>query len=149
MTFDEMMMQNALEEAKIADKINEVPVGAVITIDNEIIAAAHNTRESTQDALGHAECNAIRLACQALSSRRLNNATIYVTLEPCPMCSGAIINAGINKVVFGTFDKENGAMGSVIDLSKITNYNNPKIKAGVLEKECRDILSDFFKRVRK
>lgn len=149
MDFDELMMKKALDEAKKAEKLGEVPVGAIIVKDKEIIATGYNNKESTLDVLGHAECNAIRSACKFLKSKHLNNTTLYVTLEPCPMCAGAILSANIDKVVIGAMDFENGAMGSIIDLSKITTYGKTKIKNGVLENECQNILTEFFRKIRK
>lgn len=149
MDFDELMMKKALNEAKKAEQLGEVPVGAIIVKDKEIIATGYNNKEYTLDVLGHAECNAIRNACKFLKSKHLDNTTLYVTLEPCPMCAGAILSANIDKVVIGTMDKENGAMGSIIDLSKITTYGKTKIKNGILENECQNILTEFFRKIRK
>jgi len=149
MAFDEEMMKLALVEAEKAGRENEVPVGSVIVMNDKVIACGHNTRESENNPLGHAECNAILSACKSINSRRLTGGTIYVTLEPCPMCAGAIINAGIDRVVYSASDLESGSFGSVIDLSKVTSYHTPRIKKGVLENESSTLLSNFFKKLRK
>ena len=145
----EKFMQIALNEAEIAFNLGEVPVGAVIVRDNIIIAEAHNTRETENNTICHAEINAINIACEKLGSWRLNDCTIYVTLEPCPMCAGAIINSRIEKVVYGACDEKMGAFGSVCDLSAMPFPNSVLIKSKVLENQCLDILQSFFKNLRK
>ena len=141
---DEFFMRKALEEAKEAFSEDEVPVGAVIVRNGEIIASAHNTRESDKNALHHAEVKAIDEACKALGGWRLVGCTLYVTLEPCPMCAGAIINARVERVVYGAYDKKAGSFGTMLDLTDYPLYK-PEIEGGVLSDECSAILSDFFK----
>ena len=141
---DEFFMRKALEEAKEAFSEDEVPVGAVIVRNGEIIASAHNTRESDKNALHHAEVKAIDEACKALGGWRLVGCTLYVTLEPCPMCAGAIINARVERVVYGAYDKKAGSFGTMLDLTDYPFYK-PEIEGGVLSDECSAILSDFFK----
>lgn len=141
-------MRLALKQAEIAKGLNEIPVGCVIVKDNDVIARGYNTRETCKTALGHAEIMAIEIACKKLKSWRLSDCTLYVTLEPCPMCMGAIINARIDKVVFGAYDSKTGCCGSVIQLYEFGFNHKPKIQAGVLADECSSILSDFFKSIR-
>ena len=137
-------MNIALEEAKKAFGKGEVPVGAVIVKNGEIISTAHNNREAANDATGHAETLAIRNACEVIGSWRLEDCELYVTLEPCPMCMGAIINSRIKRVVFGAKDAKAGACGSVIDLNSYPFNHKPCIECGVMQDECASILSDFF-----
>ena len=141
-------MMEALSEAKIAFSLGEVPVGAVIVRNGEIIARAHNTRETEYSAIAHAEISAIRIACESLHGWRLEDCTIYVTLEPCPMCAGAIVNARISRVVFGAYDASMGAMGSVLQITKYPLPSRPCVEQGILEKECGELLSQFFRRRR-
>ncbi len=145
---DEKYMLLALEEAKKAAEKSEVPIGAVIVRNGEVIASAHNERETTFDATAHAETSAIRLACQKLGGWHLTGCTLYVTLEPCPMCAGAIINSRVEKVVFGAFDNREGSFGSLINLASYPYSSRPEIVGGVMEKECKEILSEFFKKIR-
>lgn len=149
MTADELYINEAIALAKEAEKIDEVPVGALIVKDGEVIARAYNTRESTKCATHHAEILAIEEACRVLGGWRLIGATIYVTMEPCAMCAGAIINARIPRVVYGASDLRFGAFGSLVDLSTLGLNHTPEITRGVLAEECRDILSSYFKRKRK
>ena len=146
---DEFYMRRALELAREAEKIDEVPVGALIVRDGEVIAECFNTRESTRCATHHAEILAIEEACRKLGGWRLPGATLYVTMEPCCMCAGAIINARIPRVVYGTADLRFGAFGSLIDLSEIPFNHTPEICGGVLGDEAKDILSTYFRRKRK
>ena len=141
---DEKYMSIALDEAKKAYDEGEVPVGAIIVKNGEIISVAHNNREATNDATGHAETLAIRKACEIIGSWRLEDCELYVTLEPCPMCMGAIINSRIKRVVFGAKDAKAGACGSVIDLTAYPFNHKPAIEYGVMQDECASILSDFF-----
>lgn len=141
---DELFMRKALEEAKKAFSEDEVPVGAVMVRNGEIIASAHNTRESDKNALHHAEIKAIDEACKALGGWRLVGCTLYVTLEPCPMCAGAIINARVERVVYGAYDKKAGSFGTMLDLTSYPLYK-PEVEGGVLSDECSALLSDFFK----
>ena len=142
-------MKIALAEAENAAREGEIPVGAAIVKDGEIVASAHNNREATGDATGHAELLAIRKACKALGGWHLERCTLYVTLEPCPMCMGAIINSRLGKVVFGAKDAKAGACGSVIDLRSYPFNHKPQIESGFMKEECAKILSDFFADKRK
>lgn len=142
-------MQQAILLAKEAAKNGEIPVGAVVVKDGEVIATGRNRREKEKSALGHAEIEAIHNACQALGTWRLSDCEIYVTLEPCPMCAGAIINSRIKKVVFGAFDKNGGACDSVCNLLSMPFSSRPEVWAGIMEEECKALLEDFFKNVRQ
>ena len=142
-------MEQAILLAKQAAAEGEIPVGAVIVKDGEVIATGRNCREKEQSALGHAEIEAIHNACKALGTWRLSDCEIYVTLEPCPMCAGAIINSRIKKVVFGAFDKWGGACDSVCNLLSMPFSSKPEVWAGIMEEECKELLEDFFKKVRK
>lgn len=146
---DERYMRLALVEAKRAAELGEAPIGAIIVCRGEVVAAAHNTRECEKNALHHAELLAIDRACAALGGWRLPDATLYVTLEPCPMCAGAIINSRIERVVFGAFDPKAGCCGSVCDLFALPFNHRPAVTAGVLEAECAGLLSDFFAKLRE
>jgi len=141
-------MQRAIELAKIAANNNEVPVGAVIVKNGQIIAEGINMRESKQNALSHAEIEAINNACKKLNSWRLDDCEMYVTLEPCPMCTGAIINSRIKILVFGAYDKRAGSIDSVINLCDYPYNHKPEIYGGICEDECLEILQDFFKKLR-
>lgn len=145
---DEKFMRAALKEAEKAAKINETPIGAVIVRGGEIIARGHNMRETRRNALMHAEIIAINRACRKLGGWRLPECDIYVTLEPCPMCIGAIIQSRIENVYFGAFDKKSGCCGSVCDLSEILPHK-VNSAGGILEDECSLILKEFFKNLRK
>ncbi len=142
-------MRIALDEAKMAAREGEIPVGAVIVKDGEVIASAHNNREATGDATGHAEVLAIRKACEALGGWHLEKCTLYVTLEPCPMCMGAIINSRLGKVVFGAKDAKAGACGSVMDMRNYPLNHKPWVEHGFMKEECAKLLSDFFADRRK
>ncbi len=146
---DAYYMEAALEEARIAAELGEVPIGAVIVWDGEIVARAHNTRETEKNALGHAECLAIDAACKALGGWRLHRATLYVTLEPCPMCAGAIVNARVARVVYGAKDARAGAFGSVLQLNNYPLNHKPQICSGVCEDACRDLMTAFFASLRQ
>ncbi|MDP4120362.1 MAG: tRNA adenosine(34) deaminase TadA [Bacillota bacterium] len=146
---NDYFMREALKQAQIAYSIGEVPVGAVVEYKNEIIAYGYNKRETEKNALYHAEIMAIDNACKVLHGWRLWQCKLYVTLEPCPMCAGAIINARIPEVVFGCSDLKNGSCGSVINLFDLQYNHKPTVTGGVLENECSEILSDFFKNLRK
>lgn len=146
--FDEKMMAIALEEAKTALLEGEAPIGAVIVKDGEVVSTGRNTRETKKTALGHAEIEAIASACEKLGSWRLSGCTMYVTLEPCPMCAGAIINARIDRVVYGAKDDKAGSMGTLIDLSKVNFNHNPRLTAGVMADESAKLLSEFFSQLR-
>lgn len=142
-------MKQAIKQAQIAFRADEVPVGAIIVKDNVVISRAYNKRENKQNALYHAEILAIDKACKKLNTFRLNDCVMYVTLEPCPMCAGAIINARLKKVVFGAYDPKRGCVGSIYNLLEDKRFNhNPQVQGGVMEKECSQILSDFFSKKR-
>ena len=142
-------MKLALARARAAARCGEVPIGAVIVKDGEIIATGRNMRETRNNALLHAEIVAIDRACKKLDRWRLHDCTLYVTMEPCPMCAGAIVNSRIKKVVYGCYDKKAGALGSVFNLSDYPLNHRYEVVGGVLENECSAILSDFFKELRK
>lgn len=147
--FDLKMMALAIEEAKKAGLLGEVPIGAVVAQNGQVIAAGHNLRETGRHALAHAEIVALDAACKALGGWRLPNCTLYVTLEPCPMCAGAIINSRIERVVFGAYDPKAGSFGSLVDLSKVPYNHTPQLCAGVMKMECAALLSDFFRNLRQ
>ena len=142
-------MSLALVEAKKAYKLGEVPVGAVIVKDDEVIAAAYNRRETGKNALYHAETEAIYKACEKLSGWRLWECEMYVTLEPCPMCAGAIVNARIPKVYFGAYDEKNGACASALRLFNMENNFQPEYTGGIMEEQCSELIKQFFKDMRK
>jgi tRNA(adenine34) deaminase len=146
---DEQFMRLALEEAAKAPAIGEIPIGAVIVREGEILAKAHNYRELWQDPTAHAEIVAIRAAASPLGSWRLTDTAMYVTVEPCAMCIGALILARIPRLVFGTRDPKAGACGSVVDLSAESRLNHQVlVTEGVLEEECQVLLRHFFRRLR-
>ncbi len=143
------LMSRAIELAKEAALNGEVPVGAVIAKNGCIIAEGKNDRERGKNALYHAETIAIDNACKALDSWRLQDCVLYVTLEPCPMCAGAIINSRISKVVYGAYDLKAGSVDSVIDLFNLPYNHTPEVQAGFMENECKALLKDFFDGLRK
>ena len=142
---DEAFMREAMALAKEAEELDEVPVGALVVRDGKVIARAYNTRETSKCATHHAEILAIERACEALGGWRLIGATLYVTMEPCCMCAGAIINARIPRVVYGAPDLRFGAFGSLIDLANIPLNHKPEVVGGVLGEECAAILTDYFR----
>lgn len=147
---DAYYMQLALKQAKKAADLGEVPVGAVIVYQNEqgektVISRAYNKRETSKNALTHAEIIAINKACKKLGGWRLNNCTLYVTLEPCPMCAGAAINSRIDRVVYGASDMRFGACGSAVNLYEVAFNHIPALEGPIMQEECSKILSDFFK----
>ena len=146
---DEKFMRFAIEQAKKALQLDEVPIGAVVVRGDEVVGTGFNRRETGKNALYHAELSAIDEACRNLGGWRLWECELYVTLEPCPMCAGAIINSRIRRVVYGCRDKKAGAVRSVIDLFELPFNHHPESCAGVLEEECSSMLSDFFKELRK
>ena len=146
---DIIYMRRAIELARVAESIDEVPVGALIVRDGEIIAEAYNDREHSKCATHHAEILAIERACNALGGWRLPGTTLYVTMEPCTMCAGAIINARIPRVVYGAPDLRFGAFGSLIDLAAVPLNHTPEVVGGVLGDEAADILSAYFRQKRK
>ena len=141
-------MQRAMELAQIARDYGEVPVGAVVVKDNKIIGEGYNRRETDGSATAHAEIMAIVAACKTLGHWRLENCTLYVTLEPCAMCAGAIINSRIKLVVFSCEDYKAGAFGGMCNLNNLPFNHHPEIIIGVMEEEARNILQDFFKELR-
>ena len=146
----EIYMLEALKEAELAKFEDEVPIGCVIVKDDQIIARAHNIREATNNPLGHAETLAISKAAKVLNDWQLVDCDLYVTVEPCIMCAGAIIQSRIRKVIYGAPDLKGGAFGSSIDVLTASNINHrPEIIKGVLEKECVEIIKTYFKSKRK
>ena len=141
-------MREALRQAKKAEAIGEVPIGCVIVREGKIVGRGRNRREAGKNALAHAEIEAINDACRSLNGWRLWECTLYVTLEPCPMCAGAIVNARIPRVVYGASDKKCGACGSVCDLFSMEFNHHPAVEKGVLEDECTDLLTEFFRNLR-
>ena len=142
-------MQEALRLAREAADDGDVPVGAVVVKDGIVVSEGRNRRESGKSALAHAELEAIGGACAALGGWRLWQCELYVTLEPCPMCAGAIINARIPRVFFGAYDKKAGSCGSVVNLFSLPYNHRPQVTGGVLEAECSALLSDFFQSLRE
>ena len=146
---DEEFMEKAIRLALLAAERDEVPVGAVAVRNGEIIAKAFNTREESKCATHHAEILCIEAACRALGGWRLPGVTLYVTMEPCVMCAGAIINSRIERVVYGAKDHRFGAFGSALDVNTAGLNHKPQVVGGVLGQRCADILSDYFKAKRK
>ena len=147
---DLCFMNVALELARYAEKLGEVPVGAVIVDKNgNIISKAYNLRENSKSATAHAELIAIQDACNAVGGWRLSGCTLYVTLEPCPMCAGAIVNSRIDRVVFGAYDMQAGCCGSVVNFNAYPFNHSFEIVGGVMETECREVLTEFFNKKRK
>ena len=147
---DKTYMQMALDLAQEAYRAEEVPVGAVLVKDGEILATGFNQREGLQDPTAHAELLAIRAAAEALDSWRLTDTTLYVTLEPCAMCAGAIIQSRISRLVFGTWDPKAGACGSICDLTAETRFNHRVVvHSGILAEDCRHLLQQFFQQLRE
>ena len=142
-------MDQAIELAKEAAKEGEVPVGAVVVIDGRIVGRGRNRRETDKNALAHAEIEAINEACKTLGGWRLWQCDMYVTLEPCPMCTGAIINSRIKRLVYGASDSKAGSCGSVVNLFSLLYNHKPEVISGLKQEECAALLSDFFKRLRK
>ncbi len=145
---DEHFMRLALEQAQKAYALGEVPIGAVIVKGEEVIATGFNRREIGKNALYHAELTVIDEACQKLGGWRLWECELYVTLEPCPMCAGAIINSRIHRVVYGSDDDKAGSCRSVVRLFDLPYNHKPKMESGILARECAEILSDFFQQLR-
>ena len=142
-------MELALEQARLAANLNETPIGAVLVWEGEVVASAFNRRELDRIATAHAEILAINEACRKLGGWRLHKATLYVTLEPCPMCAGAIINARIKRVVYGASDRKAGCCGSILDLFREPFNHHPEVTGGILAEESAALLSNFFKKLRK
>ncbi|MDR6120809.1 tRNA(adenine34) deaminase [Bacillus sp. SLBN-46] len=147
---DEYYMSEAIKEAKKAEELMEVPIGAVLVMEDRIISRAHNLREREQNAVAHAELIAIEQACREIGSWRLEDATLYVTLEPCPMCSGAIILSRVKRVVYGASDPKGGCAGTLMNLLQDDRFNHQsEVTKGVLEGECGRLLSEFFRGLRE
>jgi len=147
---DKTFMQMALDLAQEAYRAEEVPVGALLVKDGEILATGFNQREGLQDPTAHAELLAIRAAAEAMGSWRLTDTTLYVTLEPCAMCAGAIIQSRISRLVFGTWDPKAGACGSICDLTAETRFNHRVIvHSGMMAEDCRHLLQQFFQQLRE
>lgn len=145
---DVLFMSEALAEARKAYDLGEVPVGAVIVYDGKVISRGFNRRETGKNSIFHAEMEAVSGACTALGTWRLSGCALYVTLEPCPMCAGAIINSRIDRVVFGARDPKAGALRSVVELFSLPFNHRPQIAEGVLQDECSQILKNFFRSLR-
>ena len=143
------LMQLALEQARLAADIEEVPVGAVVALNGEPIAMAHNTRETEKNATHHAELLAISRACEKLGGWRLWQCELFVTLEPCPMCSGAIINSRLRRVVYGAADPKAGCCGGLTDLFALPFNHHPIIEKGLCEEEAAALMQQFFERLRQ
>lgn len=148
MNSDEKFMHLALEQAHLAYQIGEVPVGAVVVKDGEIVGTGYNRRETDKNAVAHAELLAIDDACKRLGGWRLWECELYVTLEPCPMCAGAIINSRIKRLIYGASDKKAGSVESVVRMFDLPYNHKPPYTAGVLEEECSQILKSFFREMR-
>ena len=146
---DSRFMNRAIELARIAASQGEIPVGAVVVKDGKIIGEGYNMREQKKNALSHAETEAINNACKTLGDWRLDDCAIYVTLEPCPMCAGAIINARIKEIVFGAYDLTMGCIDSVTNLTSFSFAADTTVYSGIKEEECKKVLTDFFKGVRE
>ena len=149
MDIDQKFMKLDLKEAQKARDIDEVPIGAVDVLDGKVIARGHNTREKTGNAVNHAEIVVIQKACKKVGNWRLDGVTLYVTIEPCPMCMGAMLNARLKRLVFGAFDKKGGACGSLYDINDGKYNHMVEIKSGVLETECGHIIRTYFEEKRR
>ena len=149
MNGNEAAMREALSEARAARDAGEIPVGAVVARDGRILSAAHNERETLRDPTAHAEMTAIRRAAAALGTRRLSECTLYVTLEPCAMCAGAALAAGVERIVFGAYDPKKGCAGSLYALPEDPQLGSVPCIGGVLEEECGAVLDGFFCEKRK
>ncbi|MDA9461149.1 tRNA adenosine(34) deaminase TadA [Enterococcus mundtii] len=145
----EEWMRVAIEEAKKAEALAEVPIGAIVVHEGQIIGRGHNLRETTQNATTHAEMIAIQEACEAIGSWRLEETQLYVTLEPCPMCSGAMILSRVKEVYFGAYDPKGGTAGTLMNLLEDERFNHQaEVEGGILEEECGELLSMFFRNLR-
>ena len=145
---DEEFMRLAIEQARLAAQLGEIPVGAVVVKDDQVIGRGYNRREIDSSATAHAEVLAIEDACKHLGTWRLTDCELYVTLEPCPMCAGAIINARIRRVIYGAKDERAGCCGSVADFFVMPFNHNPLSRSGILADECKTLLLDFFSSLR-
>lgn len=147
---DQHFMKIALEEARKAKGIGEVPIGAVVVLNDVVVGVAHNLRETEQRSIAHAEILAIDQACMAVDSWRLEDATLYVTLEPCPMCAGAIVLSRIKRVVYGASDPKGGCAGTLMNLLQEERFNHQvEVTKGIEEQECSEMLSSFFRELRE
>ena len=150
MTEDEKFMKAALAQAKKAAAIDEVPIGCVIVYEGKIIARGYNKRNKEKNTLSHAEMNAIRKASKYLGDWRLEGCTMYITLEPCPMCAGAIVQARVTRVVIGSMNAKAGCGGSILNLLEMQEFNHQaEVERGVLQEECSEMLSAFFRKLRE
>lgn len=146
----EKFMREAIRQARKAEKIEEVPIGCVIVFENKIIARGYNRRNTDKNTLAHAELSAIKKASKKLGDWRLEGCTMYVTLEPCQMCAGAIVQARIDKVVIGSMNPKAGCAGSILNLLQVPAFNHQvSIETGILEEECSVMLSGFFRKLRE
>ena len=149
MTLDEKYMKEAIKQARKAEKINEVPIGCVIVFEDKIIARGYNRRNTDKSTLAHAEIIAIKKASKVMGDWRLEGCTMYVTLEPCQMCAGAIVQARLDKVVIGSMNPKAGCCGSVLNIVNEERFNHQvEMVTGVLGEECSSMLTEFFKRLR-
>ena len=149
LTEDERFMKAAIREARKAEKLEEVPIGCVIVYEGKIIARGYNRRNTDKNTLSHAELNAIRKASKKLGDWRLEGCTIYITLEPCQMCAGAIVQARITRAVIGSMNAKAGCAGSVLNILEMPEFNHQvDVTRGVLQEECGEMLSEFFRRLR-
>lgn len=150
MTTEERYMKAAIKQAKKAENIDEVPIGCVIVYQGKIIARGYNRRNIDKNSLSHAELNAIKKASKKLGDWRLDDCEMYVTLEPCQMCAGAIVQSRIKKVYIGSMNPKAGSAGSVINLLQVKEFNHQvEIESGILQEECSEMLSDFFRNLRR
>ena len=150
LTTDEKYMREAIKQAKKAEKLGEVPIGCVIVYEDKIIGRGYNRRMTDKSTLSHAEIKAIKKACKVIGDWRLEGCTLYVTLEPCQMCAGAIVQARIPRVVIGCMNPKAGCGGSILNLLEMKEFNHQtQVSRGVLEEQCSHILTDFFKQLRK
>lgn len=150
MTTDEKYMKEAIRQAKKAKALDEVPIGCVIVYEDKIIARGYNRRNTDKNTLSHAELNAIRKACKKLGDWRLEGCTMYITLEPCQMCAGAIVQARVSRVVIGSMNPKAGCAGSVLNILQMDRFNHQvELTKGVLQEECSTMLSEFFKELRE
>ncbi|WP_375269774.1 tRNA adenosine(34) deaminase TadA [Enterococcus sp. DIV0212c] len=146
----EKFMMEAIIEAKKAESMKEVPIGAIVVLDGKIIGRGHNLREESQDATAHAEMFAIKQACDAVDNWRLERAQMFVTLEPCPMCSGAMILSRVDEVYYGAKDPKGGTAGTLMNLLEDERFNHiAYVESGILEEECGKLLSNFFRKLRE
>ncbi len=150
LTEDEKFMKEAIRQARKAEAIEDVPIGCVIVYEGKIIARGYNKRNKEKSVLAHAELAAMKKACRKIGDWRLEGCTMYVTLEPCQMCAGAIVQARVDRVVIGSMNKKAGCAGSVLNLLSMKEFNHQvEISRGVLEEECSTMLSAFFKKIRE